>query len=117
VFEGEALLGNHVTIHAQCHLTLGIRIEDEVFFGPGVITANTRHISYGRGGVPKKYEAPYVKRAARIGAGAHITPGVVIGANALVGMGAVVTKDVPDRAIVVGNPAQVAGEVPEKELL
>ncbi len=116
VFEAKGRFGKHVTINAQCHMTQGIIVEDEVFFGPGVVTMNTRHICYGRK-IPKVYTPPLIKRAARIGAGVLILPGVVIGANAMVAAGAVVTKDVPDRVIVMGVPARVVGEVPESEIL
>jgi acetyltransferase-like isoleucine patch superfamily enzyme len=60
---------------------------------------------------------PTIRRGARVGGGAMICPGVVIGEEAFVGAGAVVTKDVPDRAVVVGNPARVLREVPPEELL
>lgn len=116
VFEANGKFGNHVTINAQCHMTQGIIVEDEVFFGPGVITMNTRHISYGRE-IPRIYNAPIIKRAARLGAGSKILPGVIIGENALVAAGSVVTKNVSDRAIVMGVPARVVGLVPYEELL
>jgi len=60
---------------------------------------------------------PTIRRGARIGGGAILCPGIEIGAEAFVGAGAVVTKDVPPRALVVGNPARVLREVPESELL
>jgi acetyltransferase-like isoleucine patch superfamily enzyme len=116
VFEANSRFGNHVTINAQCHMTQGITVEDEVFFGPGVITMNTRRISYGRK-IPRKYDPPIIKRAARIGGGAIIMPGVVIGENALVAAGSIVTRDVPDRIIVMGSPAREIGNVPEEEIL
>lgn len=116
VFEANSKFGNHVTINAQCHMTQGIIVEDEVFFGPGVITMNTRHICYGRK-IPRIYEPPIVKRASRIGGGSKILPGVIIGENALVAAGSVVTKNVPNGAIVMGVPAKVVGMVAKNELL
>lgn len=116
VFEANGRFGNHVTINAQCHMTQGIQVGDEVFFGPGVITMNTRNICYGRK-IPKVYTPPIIKRGARIGAGAKILPSVTIGENALIGAGSVVTKDVPDRAIVIGVPARIVGTVPDEEVL
>jgi len=116
VFEANGKFGQHVTINAQCHMTQGIIVEDEVFFGPGVITMNTKHICYGRK-IPKIYSPPLIKRGARIGGGSRILPGVTIGENALVGAGSVVTKDVPPRMIVIGVPARVIRNVPEDEIL
>jgi acetyltransferase-like isoleucine patch superfamily enzyme len=60
---------------------------------------------------------PTIRRGARIGGGAVLCPGVEIGEEAFVGAGAVVTKDVPARVVVIGNPARVLREVPEDELL
>ena len=60
---------------------------------------------------------PTIRRGARVGAGAVICPGIEIGEEAFVGAGAVVTKDVPPRAVVVGNPARYLRDVPEAELL
>jgi acetyltransferase-like isoleucine patch superfamily enzyme len=62
-------------------------------------------------------KGPTVRRGARIGGGAILCPGIEIGEEAFVGAGAVVVKDVPARAVVVGNPARVIREVPEEELL
>jgi len=116
VFEAHGRFGNHVTINAQCHMTQGIVVGDEVFFGPGVITMNTRHICYGRK-IPKIYSPPIIGRAARIGAGAKILPGVKIGDNALVAAGSIVTHNVPNGMIAMGCPARIVGPVPEGELL
>jgi acetyltransferase-like isoleucine patch superfamily enzyme len=116
VFETNGIFGDHVTINAQCHMTQGITVDDEVFFGPGVITMNTRRICYGRR-FERKYEPPVIMRAARIGGGSKILPGVTIGENAMVAAGSVVTKNVPPRSIVMGIPARVVGEVPDNELL
>ena len=116
VCEGQARIGDRVTVHDQTHLTLGIIIEDDVFFGPSVVTSNTRHIVHGRK-IPLVIAAPVIQRGARIGAGAMITPGVIIGEEALVGLGAVVTKDCKPYGVFIGNPAKFAGHVPEEEWL
>jgi acetyltransferase-like isoleucine patch superfamily enzyme len=62
-------------------------------------------------------KGPTIRRAARVGGGAVLCPGIEIGEEAFVGAGAVVTRDVPARATVVGNPARVLRDVPEEELL
>jgi len=62
-------------------------------------------------------KGPTIRRGARVGGGAILCPGVEIGEEAFVGAGAVVTKDVPARKLVVGNPARVLRDVPDEELL
>lgn len=113
--EGNNHIGNHVTIHTQCHITEGIVIEDWVFIAPEFVGANTMRISHGRKNIPLVKEAPYIKFGARIGVNVTILPKVTIGREALIGAGAVVTKDVPDFAIAFGTPAKIYGGVPEEE--
>jgi UDP-2-acetamido-3-amino-2,3-dideoxy-glucuronate N-acetyltransferase len=115
--EGDVVIGNHVSLQSGCYITRGVVIEDDVFCGPRVITMNDKRISYRRPGVPFVREGPRIERAARVGGGSVLLPGVTIGANALVGAGSVVTKDVPAGAIVVGNPAHVVGTVRPDEML
>jgi UDP-2-acetamido-3-amino-2,3-dideoxy-glucuronate N-acetyltransferase len=93
-------IGNAVSIQTGCHITRGVVIEDGVFVGPGVITLNDPLVP-GRA-----MGAPTIRRGAKIGGGAVLLPGVTVGANATVGSGAVVTRDVPEGAVVVGNPAR-----------
>ena len=78
---------------------------------------NDKRMSYRRDGIAFERAAPRILRAARVGGASVLLPGVTIGENALVGAGSVVTRDVPDRAIVIGNPASVIGQVPEEQLL
>jgi acetyltransferase-like isoleucine patch superfamily enzyme len=115
--EGDVVIGDHVSLQSGCYITRGVVIEDEVFCGPRVITMNDKRITHRRSGLTFVRTAPHLKRAARIGGGSVLLPGITVGINALVGAGSVVTRDVPDGAIVVGNPARVIGMVPPGELL
>lgn len=106
--ETGASTGDRVTVKNGVQLWAGITLEDDVFVGPNVTFTNDK--------VPRsqKYVEALrtrVERGASIGAGATILPGVTIRQGAIVGAGSVVTKDVPPFAIVVGNPARIAGYV------
>jgi len=104
-------IGDRVRIHTGCFLEL-VTIEDDVFVGPHVVFTDDPHpmncpdYRTCAGGAT-------VRRLARIGANSTILPGVRIGENALVGAGSVVTHDVPEGAVVAGNPARVIGQVGE----
>jgi acetyltransferase-like isoleucine patch superfamily enzyme len=93
-------IGSDVRIHAGCYLAQGTRVEAGAFLAPGVVTANDRYP------VTDDFDPPVIRADARIGANATLLPGVVIGKGALVGAGAVVTRDVADGAIAYGNPAR-----------
>ena len=109
--EGYNRIGRNVTIHSQCHITQGAIIEDWVFIAPLFCGANTMRIVHGRD-FPLVKEGYQIKFGARIGIGVNVLPKVVIGREALIGAGSVVTKDVPDFAIAFGNPAKQRGTVP-----
>jgi acetyltransferase-like isoleucine patch superfamily enzyme len=81
-------------------------LEDDVFLAPGVMLANDKHPI-----CTTCMKGPVIRRGARVGMNSTILPDVVVGEDALVGAGAVVTRDVPARAIVVGNPARIIGTV------
>lgn len=115
--EGDVIIGDHVSLQSFCYITRGVVVEDEVFCGPRVTTMNDKRICYRRPALEFVRAAPRVLRAARVGGGSILLPGVTIGENALVGAGSIVTRDVPDRAIVAGNPARIVGTVPDEELL
>jgi len=115
--EGDVVIGHHVSLQSSCYITRGVIIEDEVFCGPRVTTLNDKRMSYRRPSLTFVRAAPRILRAARVGGGAVLMPGVTIGENALVGAGAVVTTDVPDKAIVVGNPARIVAWVPREEII
>jgi UDP-2-acetamido-3-amino-2,3-dideoxy-glucuronate N-acetyltransferase len=115
--EGDVTIGDHVSLQSGCYITRGVVIEDDVFCGPRVITMNDKRIWHRRSNLGFVRSAPRILRAARVGGGSILLPGVTIGVNALVGAGSVVTRDVPDGAIVAGNPARVVGTVPPEEIL
>lgn len=116
VFEGDTVVGDRVLIHAQCHITKGVIIEDDVFIAPLFCGANTPRIVHGRD-YPLILEPYYIKRAARIGIGVSILPGVIIGENTQIGAGSVVTRNVPDGECWFGSPAVFKKMVPAEELL
>jgi len=116
VIERDVKIGNRVSFHAQCHITQGTIVEDDVFVAPFYLGTNTKNIDHGRNLNPP-IEAPIIKRAARIGAGVIIAPGVIIGENAFIGAGSLVTKNVPAREIWFGRPASKRGEVCDGEIL
>lgn len=115
--EGDVTIGDHVSLQSSGYFTRGVIIEDEVFCGPRVTTMNDKVMSYRRQSLVFSRTAPRILRAARVGGASVLLPGVTVGQNALVGAGSVVTRDVPDRAIVMGNPARIVGTVPDEELL
>jgi UDP-2-acetamido-3-amino-2,3-dideoxy-glucuronate N-acetyltransferase len=115
--EGDVRIGDFVSLQSGCYITRGVIIENEVFCGPRIITMNDKPMTYRRPSLTFKRQAPRILRAARIGGGCILCPGVTVGENALVGAGSVVTRDVPDRMIVAGNPAVTIGSVPDNEII
>ncbi len=107
--ENDVIVGNRVTIKCGVQLWDGVRVDDDVFLGPNVTFANDPFPRSKQR--PAQFLQVKVKRGASIGANATILPGVTVGAFAMVGSGAVVTRDVPPNAIVMGNPARITGYV------
>jgi UDP-2-acetamido-3-amino-2,3-dideoxy-glucuronate N-acetyltransferase len=110
VISPEVMIGNNVKIQNNVSVYTGVICEDDVFLGPSVVFTN---VINPRSHVNRKneYKKTIVKQGASIGANATIVCGHNIGRHAFVGAGAVVTKDIPDFAMVVGNPARIAGWV------
>lgn len=106
LIENDVVIGNNVTIKSGVYLWDGLRIEDDVFIGPCVAFTNDKTPRSKQ--YPEAFLTTTVKKGASIGANATILPGITLGEYCMVGAGAVVTKDVPDYAVVVGNPATVA---------
>lgn len=107
--ENDVIIGDRVTIKCGVQLWNGIRLEDDVFIGPNATFTNDK---LPRSGVHKQpLPVTTVKSGASIGANSTILPGLTIGSHAMVGAGAVVTRDVPAWAIVTGNPARITGYI------
>ena len=106
--DGGATIGSNVKIQNNVSVYAGVAIEDDVFLGPSCVLTN---VTNPRAQVVRHslYETTRLKRGCTIGANATIVCGVTIGRYAFVGAGSVVTKDVPDYALVVGNPARQIG--------
>lgn len=99
-------VGNRVKIQNGVSLYTGVSIDDDVFIGPSVVFTNDL---YPRSKKPCQNNLTHVQCGASIGANATIICGVHIGKNAMVGAGSVVTNDIPDHALVYGNPARIQG--------
>ncbi len=106
LIENEAVIGDNVTIKCGVQIWNGVRIEDDVFIGPNATFCNDKFPRSKHW--PEEYKKTIVQKGASIGANATILP-VSIGAHAMIGAGAVATKNVPSYAIVAGNPARIVG--------
>jgi acetyltransferase-like isoleucine patch superfamily enzyme len=115
VVDNDVNVGARVHVQTNVYLTAGTVVEDDVFVGPGAITTNDDTMA--RHGSEMALRGAILRRACRVGGGAVLTPGVEIGEEAFVAAGAVVTRDVPARAVVMGVPARVVREVPDEDLL
>ena len=108
-------IGNKVKIQNNVSIYEGVELEDYVFCGPSMVFTNIRvpRSEFSQKG-SENYEKTLVKKSASIGANATIICGVTIGRYALIGSGAVVTKDVPDYSLVIGNPGKIIGKVDKR---
>jgi UDP-2-acetamido-3-amino-2,3-dideoxy-glucuronate N-acetyltransferase len=108
----KVILGNNVSVQNNVSIYEGVICEDDVFFGPSVVLTN---VINPRSAVSRKeeYKTTIIKKGASIGANATIVCGNTLGAFCFIGAGAVVTKNVPDYALIVGNPGKQTGWMSE----
>jgi acetyltransferase-like isoleucine patch superfamily enzyme len=114
--ENDTTIGARTKIQANAYVTAYSTLEEDVFIAPCVITTNDNFM----GRTERRHElrkGPTIRRGARVGGGAVLLPAIEVGEEAFVGAGAVVIRDVPARAVVVGNPARQIRDVPDDELL
>ena len=113
--DNDVEVGPGCRIQTGCYVTANSTLEADVFLGPGVFTYNDNTMA--RHDPDYAIVGPTIRRAARIGGGVRILPGIEIGEEAFVATGAVVTRDVPPRALVMGVPARKVGDVGDEELI
>jgi acetyltransferase-like isoleucine patch superfamily enzyme len=113
--DNDVLIGERVRVQTNCYVTAHTVIEDDAFIGPGVITTNDDSMARHPDGAPRI--GPTLRRACRIGGGVVLCPGVEVGEEAFVGAGAVVIRNVPPRAVVVGVPARQIRTVSDEDLI
>lgn len=111
VIEHHVTIGNNVRIHSGAFIPEYAVLEDDVWIGPGVILTNAKYPASKK--AKENLRGPRIEIGAKIGAGVVILPGVNIGKKSLVGAGSVVTTDVLNNLVVVGNPAKVIKEISE----
>src|SRR3954452_11016362 len=113
--DNDVVVGERVRVQTDVYLTAYSVVEDDVFLGPGAVTTNDSTMSRH----DKSYElrGAILRRACRVGGAAVLTPGVEVGEEAFIAAGAVVTRDVPPRGVVMGVPGRVVREVPDADLL
>jgi len=113
--ENDTSIGARTRVQANAYVTAYSTLEEDVFIAPCVVTTNDNYM----GRTEKRHalrRGPTVRRGARVGSGAVLLPGIEIGEEAFVGAGAVVTKDVAPRMLVVGSPARELRPVADEEL-
>jgi acetyltransferase-like isoleucine patch superfamily enzyme len=114
--ENDTTIGARTRIQADAYVTAYSTLEEDVFVAPCVVTTNDNYMGRTEKRLTQM-KGPTIRRGARIGGGAILCPGIEVGEEAFVGAGAVVTKDVPARKVVIGSPARAIRDVPPEELL
>ena len=109
VVEHHVKIGDGVRIHTQVFIPEFTILEDESWLGPNVVITNAKYPKSPR--AKKELKGPYIKKRAIIGANSTLLPGITIGEHAIIGAGSVVTKDVPARHVVAGNPAKLINKI------
>ncbi len=114
--ENDTTIGARTKIQSGAYVTAYVTIEEDVFIAPMVVTTNDNYM----GRTEKRFaelKGATIRRGARVGGGCHILPGIEIGEEAFIATGAVVTRDVPAKTVVMGVPAKPVRDVPDEELL
>ena len=110
--ENRVFIGNNVTIKSGVYLWDGITIDDDVFIGPNVTFTNDKFPRSKQ--YPEFFSEIFIEKSASVGAGAIVLGGIRIGKFSLIAAGSIVTKDVPEYAMVKGSPAKIICYIDEK---
>ncbi len=111
----DVTIGARARVQTDVYITANSRVEDDVFLGPGVLLTNDSTMA--RHDDSYKIVGATIRRACRVGGAVVVTPGIELGEEAFIAAGAVVTRDVPPRGVVIGVPGRVVREVPDEDLL
>jgi acetyltransferase-like isoleucine patch superfamily enzyme len=109
IIDGNTSIGNSVSIQSNVYIPWNSTIEDHVFLGPNCILTNDKYVMRA----PYDLKGPIIRRGVSVGAGAIIMPSIEIGEEAVIGAGAVVTRNVPPKTIVFGVPAEIKSKIPK----